>query len=161
EEQIVMSEDEIREDIKRKKMVLVAGTVGEDEHSVGLREIIDIKHGGIEKYGIEVHYLGTSVPVEKLVDAAIELKADGILASTIISHDDIHYKNMRRINELAIEKGVREKLLIMAGGTQVTPEVGVQNGMDAAFGRGTKGVNVATALVEGRRRLEEESGFSE
>jgi D-ornithine 4,5-aminomutase subunit beta len=156
-----MSEDEIREDIKRKKMVLVAGTVGEDEHSVGLREIIDIKHGGIEKYGIEVHYLGTSVPVEKLVDAAIELKADGILASTIISHDDIHYKNMRRINELAIEKGVREKLLIMAGGTQVTPEVGVQNGMDAAFGRGTKGVNVATALVEGRRRLEEESGFSE
>ncbi|MDR2834050.1 MAG: LuxR family transcriptional regulator, partial [Streptococcaceae bacterium] len=32
EEQIVMSEDEIREDIKRKKMVLVAGTVGEDEH---------------------------------------------------------------------------------------------------------------------------------
>ncbi len=45
-------------------MKVVAGTVGEDEHSVGLREIIDIKHGGIEKYGIESHYLGTSVPVE-------------------------------------------------------------------------------------------------
>lgn len=90
-------------------MVIVAGTVGEDEHSVGLREIIDIKHGGIEKYGMEVHYLGTSVPVEKLVDAAIELNADAILASTIISHDDIHYRNMKRIHELAIEKGIREK----------------------------------------------------
>ena len=67
-------------------------TVGEDEHSVGLREIIDIKHGGIEQYGIEVHYLGTSVPEEKLVDAAVELNAEIILASTIISHDDIHYK---------------------------------------------------------------------
>lgn len=73
----------------------MAATVGEDEHSVGLREVIDIKHGGIEKFGMEVEYLGTSVPCEKLVDAAIELNADVILASTIISHDDIHYKNMK------------------------------------------------------------------
>ena len=85
-------------------MRVVCGTVGDDEHSVGLREIINIKHGGIEKWGIEVNYLGTSVPVEKLVDAAVELDADAILASTIISHDNIHYKNMKRINELAIEK---------------------------------------------------------
>lgn len=157
EEPVVMSDDEIREDIKRKKMVLVAGTVGEDEHSVGLREIIDIKHGGIEKYGIEVHYLGTSVPVEKIVDAAIELNADGILASTIISHDDIHYKNMKRINDLAVEKGVRDNLMIMAGGTQVVPEIAVSKyNMDAAFGRGSNGQQVATALVEKRRKLERE-----
>lgn len=155
EEPIVMSDDEIREDIKRKKMVIVAGTVGEDEHSVGLREIIDIKHGGIERFGIEVHYLGTSVPVEKLVDAAIEMNADAILASTIISHDDIHYKNMQRINDLAIEKGIRDKIMIMAGGTQVIPEIAVKHGMDAAFGRGTNGSNVATALVERRREMED------
>ena len=79
-------------------MKIVAATVGEDEHSVGLREIIDIKHGGIERFGIECHYLGTSVPVEKLVDAAIELNADAILASTVISHDDVHYKNMKLIH---------------------------------------------------------------
>lgn len=155
EEPVVMSDDEIREDIKRKKMVIVAGTVGEDEHSVGLREIIDIKHGGIERFGIEVHYLGTSVPVEKLVDAAIEMNADAILASTIISHDDIHYKNMQRINDLAIEKGIRDKIMIMAGGTQVIPEIAVKHGMDAAFGRGTNGSNVATALVERRREMED------
>ena len=156
EEPKVMSDDEIREEVKRKKFVLVAGTIGEDEHSVGLREIIDIKHGGIEKYGMEVHYLGTSVPVEKIVDAAIELNADAILASTIISHDDIHYKNMKRINDLAVEKGIREKIMIMAGGTQVVPEVAVQNGMDAGFGRGSNGANVATALVEGRKKMERE-----
>lgn len=156
EEPKVMSDDEIREEIKRKKMVIVAGTVGEDEHSVGLREIIDIKHGGIEKYGVEVHYLGTSVPVEKLVDAAIELNADAILASTIISHDDIHYKNMKRINDLAIEKGIRDKVMIMAGGTQVVPEIAIQNGMDGGFGRGSTGANVATALVERRWEMEKE-----
>lgn len=97
-------------------MTIVAGTVGEDEHSVGLREIIDIKHGGIEKYGIKCIYLGTSVPISKLIDAAIETNADAILMSTIISHDDIHYKNMKKIHELAIEKGVRDKLIIIAGG---------------------------------------------
>ena len=49
---------------------VVAATVGEDEHSVGMREILDIKHGGIERYGFHCHYLGTSVPVERLLDAA-------------------------------------------------------------------------------------------
>lgn len=155
-EPVILSEDAIRADIEDQPMLIVCGTVGEDEHSVGLREIIDIKHGGIEKYGIKVHYMGTSVAVEKLVDAAIELNADAILASTIISHDDIHYKNMKRIHELTIEKGVRDKLTLIAGGTQVISELAVKNGMDAGFGRGTKGVHVATALVEKRRERRED-----
>ena len=134
-------------------MKVVAATVGEDEHSVGLREVIDIKHGGIEKWGIEVEYLGTSVPVEKLVDAAIEMKADCILASTIISHDDIHYKNMKKLHDYAIEKGIRDKIVICAGGTQVTPEIARKNGMDEGFGRGTKGVHVATAMVKRRNEI--------
>jgi len=154
EEPEMLSEDEIRADVQRKPMLLVAGTIGEDEHSVGLREIIDIKHGGIEKYGMKVEYLGTSVPVEKIVDAAIEMNADGIMASTIISHDDIHYKNMRRINDLCVEKGVRDKLVLVAGGTQVVPEIAVKHGMDAGFGRGSKGIQVATALVESRWEIE-------
>ena len=153
EEPKVLSDEEIREDIDAKPMKIVAATVGEDEHSVGLREIIDIKHGGIEKYGIECHYLGTSVPVEKLVDAAIELNADAILASTIISHDDIHYKNMKKLHEYCIEKGIRDKVMIACGGTQVTPEIAVEQGVDAGFGRNSKGINVATFLVEKRREM--------
>ncbi|MBQ9930877.1 MAG: cobalamin-dependent protein, partial [Firmicutes bacterium] len=128
-EPVLLSDDEIRADIEAYPMKVVCGTVGEDEHSVGLREIIDIKHGGIERFGIEVHYLGTSVPVEKLVDAAIELNAEVIMASTIISHDDIHYKNMKRIHELAVEKGIRDDVIIVAGGTQVIPENAVKQGI--------------------------------
>ncbi|NLW22076.1 MAG: LuxR family transcriptional regulator [Tissierellia bacterium] len=153
----VLTEDEIREEIKNNPMTIVAATVGEDEHSVGLREIIDIKHGGIEKYGIECNYLGTSVPVEKLVDAAIETNADAILASTIISHDDIHYKNMKRIHELCIEKGIRDKIILVAGGTQVSNELAVESGMDAGFGRGTNGDMVATFLVKKRREMKNEN----
>ncbi|MCF6465186.1 D-ornithine 4,5-aminomutase subunit OraE [Clostridium sp. Cult2] len=153
----ILTEDEIREDIQNNSMTIVAGTVGEDEHSVGLREIIDIKHGGIEKYGIESHYLGTSVPVEKLVDAAIEINADAILASTIISHDDIHYKNMKKMHELCIEKGIRDKIILIAGGTQVSRELAIKNGMDAGFGRGSNGAQVATFLVKKRREMNDEN----
>ena len=149
----VLSDAEIRADIDANPMKVVCATVGEDEHSVGLREIIDIKHGGIEKYGIEVHYLGTSCPVEKLVDAAVELNADAIMASTIISHDNIHYKNMKRIHELAVEKGIRDKVMIACGGTQVIPEEAVKQGVDAGFGRNSHGVDVATFLVERRREM--------
>lgn len=149
----IMDDDEIRDEFDKYPLKIVAGTVGEDEHSVGLREVIDIKHGGIEKYGCEVEYLGTSVPIEKLVDAAIEINADVILASTIISHDDIHYKNMKRIHEYAVEKGVRDRFIICAGGTQVTPEIARQNGMDEGFGRYDRGVTVATYLVKKKREL--------
>lgn len=153
EEPKVLTDEEIRADIEEKPMKIVSATVGEDEHSVGLREIIDIKHGGIEKYGIECHYLGTSVPVEKLVDATIELNADAILASTIISHDDIHYKNMKKLHDYCVEKGIRDKVMIACGGTQVTPEIAVEQGIDAGFGRNSKGIHVATFLVEKRREM--------
>jgi len=153
----ILTEDEIRAEIKANPMKIVAATVGEDEHSVGLREIIDIKHGGIEKYGIECHILGTSISIEKLVDAAIELNADAILSSTIISHDDIHYKNMKKLHEICIEKGVRDKIILIGGGTQVSNEHAIESGVDAGFGRGTKGEHVATFLVEKRRAMRDEN----
>ena len=147
-----LDDETLYKEFSEHPMVVVCGTVGEDEHSVGLREIINIKHGGIEKWGVKVNYLGTSVPVEKLVDAAIELNADAILASTIISHDNIHYKNMKRINDLAIEKGIRDKVIIAAGGTQVIPEDAVKTGIDAGFGRDSHGIDVATFLCEEAKR---------
>lgn len=148
-----LSDDEIRAFIKENPIKIVAATVGQDEHSVGLREVIDIKHGGIEKYGMDVEYLGTSCPIEKLVDAAIEINADAILASTIISHDEVHYKNMKRLHEYALEKGIRDKVILCAGGTQVTPEIAVKQGMDAGFSRHDRGVNVATFLVKAKKEM--------
>lgn len=152
----LLSDDALWAAIDARPIKVVAATVGEDEHSVGLREIIDIKHGGIEKWGIDVTYLGTSCPVEKLVDAAIEIGADAIIASTIISHDDIHYKNMAKLHNLCVEKGIRDKVKILCGGTQVVHELAVKSGVDAGFGRGTKGKHVATFLVQ--KIMEDEGG---
>ncbi|MDW5300413.1 MAG: D-ornithine 4,5-aminomutase subunit OraE [Sedimentibacter sp.] len=149
----VLSETEIRKDVSDKPMFVVAATVGEDEHSVGMKETLDIKHGGIEGLGIKYAYLGTSCPVEKLVDAAIETNADAILMSTIITHDDVHIKNMKKVSDLCIEKGIRDKVMIICGGTQVSNEIAIEAGLDAGFGRGTHGIDVASFLVKKRREM--------
>ena len=150
----ILSADEVRAFVKEHGLKVVGATVGEDEHSVGMREIIDIKHGGLEGFGVACEYLGTSVPVEKVLDAAIEHAADAVLISTIITHGDMHRQNMEKLADLAVEKGVRDKLLLIAGGTQVTSELARGWGMDAGFGRGTKGIDVASFMVKALRQRE-------
>lgn len=44
-------------------------------------------------------------------------------------------------------------MIVVCGGTQVTNELAVAEGMDAGFGRGTKGVNVASLLVKRHKEL--------
>jgi D-ornithine 4,5-aminomutase subunit beta len=141
---------EIEAFVRPRNLHVVAATVGEDEHSVGLQELLDIKHGGIERYGFRCHYLGTSVPLERLLDAAAAHGAAVVLISTIVTHREVHRAQMRRLHELAVARGVRERLILVAGGTQVTDALARECGLDAGFGRGAKGQDVATFLV---RRL--------
>jgi D-ornithine 4,5-aminomutase subunit beta len=148
EKEVILEEDVLRDAVKKVGLTVVAGTVGEDEHSVGLREILDIKHGGIEKYGVKYHYLGTSVPVSKLVDAAIETGSHAILISTIISHNDIHRAQMKKLADLCGERGIRDHIILIAGGTQVSTDMAAETGLDATFGRGTKGIHVVNAMVK-------------
>lgn len=149
----VITADEVRADILAQPLRVVAATIGEDEHSVGLREIIDIKHGGLEKYGVDCVYLGTSISVEKMIDAAIETEADAILISTIITHAGVHRMGMSRLDQLAREKGIRERIILVGGGTQITNDIAKACGIDAGFGRGTTGLDVAGFLVRRRREI--------
>lgn len=55
-----------------------------------------------------------------------------------------------------IEKGVRDKLILIAGGTQVVNETAVESGMDAGFGRGSHGIDVASFLIKRRREMRED-----
>jgi D-ornithine 4,5-aminomutase subunit beta len=60
---------------------------------------------------------------------------------------------MRRLSALAQERGLRSRLLLVAGGGQVTDELARECGMDAGFGRGTRGRDVASFLVRALRVL--------
>ncbi len=144
-----LDEEEINESVKKSGDIkIVAGTMGNDEHSAGLREIIDIKHGGLEKFGFICENIGTSVSPDKLIDAGIEFGAKVLLASTIISHGDVHRANLVKINELCIEKGVRDKFIILGGGPQITQELAEECDIDGGFGRRTKGIDVASVIVK-------------
>ena len=152
-----LADSELESWVRPRDIHVVAATVGEDEHSVGLREILDIKHGGIEKYGFHCHYLGTSVPLERVLEAAEAMGTRAVLISTIVTHAGIHTQNMARLHELAAERGLRDRLILIVGGTQVTDELARECGLDAGFGRGTTGRDVASFLVE-RMRAGERGG---
>ncbi len=150
-----LSHAEIEAFVRPRNLHVVAATVGEDEHSVGLQEILDLKHGGIERYGFRCHYLGTSVSLERLLEAAAEQQARVVLISTIVTHHDVHRRNMERLHRLAVERGVRDALLLIGGGTQVTDALARACGLDAGFGRGATGQDVASFVV---RRMREAEG---
>jgi D-ornithine 4,5-aminomutase subunit beta len=149
-----LSDGEIEAWARPRHLHVVAATVGEDEHSVGIREILDIKHGGIEKYGFHCHFIGTSAALEQVLDAAVEKSAQVILISTIVTHAEVHKQQMRRLDALARQRGLRQRLVLIAGGTQITDEIARQCGMDAGFGRGTKGRDVGSFIVRRLRQLE-------
>jgi D-ornithine 4,5-aminomutase subunit beta len=142
-----LSEGEIETWVRPRDIHVVAATVGEDEHSVGLHEILDIKHGGIEKYGFVCHDLGTSVSIERVVDMTENLNARAILISTIVTHADVHKQHMRQLDKLVKIRGLREQIVLVAGGTQVTDKMARECGMDAGFGHGTTGHDVASFLM--------------
>lgn len=87
------------------------------------------------------------MPVSKVLDAAQETGAKAALISTIISHNDIHRVNMQRLHDLAVERGIRDGIILIAGGTQVNDAMAVECGMDVGFGRGAKGRHVAIFIV--------------
>jgi D-ornithine 4,5-aminomutase subunit beta len=155
EAEALLSEAEIENWCQGHVNHVVAATVGEDEHSVGLHEILDIKHGGIEKYGFRCHTLGTSVALERLLDEAEALGARVVLISTIVTHGGVHERNMRALHELAMRRGLRDRLVLVAGGTLVTGELARTCGMDAGFGRGATGHDVASFLVRRLRAMED------
>jgi D-ornithine 4,5-aminomutase subunit beta len=151
-----LADAEIEAWVRPRGIHIVAATVGEDEHSVGIREILDIKHGGIEKYGFHCHFMGTSATYERLLDEVEHRGASAVMISTIITHADVHRRHIRRLHELALERGLRQRLVLIAGGTQVTDELARACGADAGFGRGTTGRDVASFLVRKLRERQPE-----
>jgi D-ornithine 4,5-aminomutase subunit beta len=44
-------------------------------------------------------------------------------------------------------------LILIAGGTQVTPEIARKNKMDQGFGRGTSGLHIASFMIKCHKAL--------
>jgi beta-lysine 5,6-aminomutase beta subunit len=150
-----MSRDEVnafvREKIGRPVVVLGACT-GTDAHTVGIDAIINLKgidgEKGLEAYPEFVaHNLGSQIANEDLVARAIELKADALLVSQIVTQKDSHKVTLAQLIDLLEAEGLRDKLIVVAGGPRIGHELALELGYDAGFGAGTKANDVASFVV--------------
>ena len=144
--------DYIKENVGRE-LVVVGACTGTDAHTVGLDAIMNMKgyagEYGLERYPqIEAHNLGSQVPNEELIAQAVELDADAILVSQVVTQKDIHIENMTEFIELIEAEGLREEMLVVAGGPRVNHELATEVGFDAGFGDGTLPPEVATYIAK-------------
>lgn len=150
----------IRERIGRKVVVLGACT-GTDAHTVGIDAIMNMKgykgEYGLERYPeIEAHNLGSQVPNEELVAKALELNADALLVSQVVTQKGVHITNLTELVELVEAEGLRDRLILVCGGPRIHHELALELGYDAGFGPGTLPPEVASFIVqELARRLEQ------
>lgn len=146
------TEEYIAENIKRD-VVIVGASTGTDAHTVGIDAIMNMKgyagHYGLERYkGIEAFNLGSQVPNEEFIKKAIELKADALLVSQTVTQKDVHIKNLTNLIELLEAEGLRDKMIVIAGGPRITNELAKELGYDAGFGPGKYADDVATFIVK-------------
>lgn len=142
----------IKEKIGRP-IVIIGASTGTDAHTVGIDAIMNMKgyagHFGLERYEmIEAYNLGSQVENEEFIRHAVEKKADILLVSQTVTQKDVHIHNMTHLVELLEAEGLRDKVILIAGGPRVNNELAKELGYDAGFGPGQFADDVATYAVE-------------
>lgn len=136
-----------------REIIFVGASTGTDAHTVGIDAIMNMKgyagHYGLERYaGIGAHNLGSQVLNEEFVKKAIDMKADILLVSQTVTQKDVHLKNLVELVELLEAEGLRDKIILIAGGARITHELAKELGYDAGFGPGSFAEDVATFAIE-------------
>jgi beta-lysine 5,6-aminomutase beta subunit len=142
----------VREKLGRT-ITVVGACTGTDAHTVGLDAILNMKgfHGdyGLERYSeFIVHNMGSQVANEALVDKARETRADAVLVSQVVTQKDVHLRNLTHLVDLLEAEGLRDRLVLIAGGPRITHELAVELGYNAGFGPGTVPSEVAAFIVQ-------------
>ena len=99
------------EEVSKGKVVIA--TIEGDIHSIG-KTIVGTM---LRAYGYEVYDLGADVPAEKIVDIAIEKKADIIGVSALLTTTMFGQK---KIIEILKERNMLDRFKVILGGAPVT-----------------------------------------
>jgi beta-lysine 5,6-aminomutase beta subunit len=142
----------IRERIGRKVVVIGACT-GTDAHTVGIDAIMNMKgyngEYGLERYPeIDAYNLGSQVPNEEMLAKALELNADALLVSQVVTQKGVHIANLTELVEMAEAEGIRGRLILVCGGPRINHEMALELGYDAGFGPGSLAPDVASFVVQ-------------
>ena len=120
---------------------VVIGTVKGDLHDIG-KNLVKLM---LESKGFEVIDAGVDVSAEQFVEKAIEADADIISCSALLTTTMLE---MRRVVEVAEEKGVRDRIKIMIGGAPVTQKYCTEIGADGYTSDAVSAAEMALDLVK-------------
>lgn len=145
--------DQYIEDHFGRKLNIIGACIESDAHTVGIDAIMNMKgyngHKGLESYhGVNAVNLGAQVSSDEFVAKAIELKADALLVSQIVTQKNVHLANLTRLTDILEAEGIRDKVVLVVGGPRISHELAKELGYDAGFGPGTYAEDVASFVVQ-------------
>lgn len=136
-----------------REVVVVGACIESDAHTVGIDAILNMKgyngHKGLESYhGFRVYNMGAQVPCEELIRKAVEVNADAILVSQVVTQKNIHIQQLTKLIDLLEAEGLRDRFILAVGGPRISHELAKELGYDAGFGPGTYAEDVASFIVD-------------
>ena len=119
---------------------IVIGVVEGDTHDIG-KNLVKIM---LETAGFEMHDLGRDVALDDFVQAAIDLDADMICMSTLMTTT---MDGMREVIEKMKEAGIRDRVKVMVGGSPVSRKFADEIGAEGYSVNAVEAVKVAKQLL--------------
>ena len=124
----------------QKKGKLLIATVEGDVHDIGKGIVISL----LKTQGIEVCDLGRDVPVDAIIEKAVELDVDIIGTSALLTTT---LPEQKKLEEELRSRGLRDRFKTMIGGAPATQRWADRIGADAYGEDAAEAVNKALALL--------------
>ena len=128
------------EENKGKKLKIVIGVVEGDTHDIG-KNLVKIM---LDTAGFEMYDLGRDVPLDNFVDKAIEVGASLICMSTLMTTT---MDGMRIVIEKLKERGIRDNIKVMIGGSPISQKYANEIGADGYSANAVGAVKLAKRLA--------------
>ncbi len=128
------------EENKGEKPKIVIGVVEGDTHDIG-KNLVKIM---LDTAGFEMYDLGRDVPLDNFVDKAIEVGASLICMSTLMTTT---MDGMRIVIEKLKEKGIRNNVKVMVGGSPISQKYANEIGADGYSANAVGAVKLAKRLA--------------
>jgi beta-lysine 5,6-aminomutase beta subunit len=136
-----------------RKVVVLGACIGSDAHTVGIDAIFNMKgylgHYGLERYPtMKAINLRAQVDTKDLVKRIVEMQADAVLISRVVTQRDEHIMELKKfLEDLKAAEGVPPHLIKICGGPRLTHKTAAEIGYDAGFGPGTLPSQVASYIA--------------
>lgn len=123
-----------------EKPKAVIGVVEGDTHDIG-KNLVKIM---MDTAGFEMYDLGRDVPLDEFVDKAMEVNASLVCMSTLMTTTMV---GMKTVIEKLQERGIRDKVKVMIGGSPISQKYADEIGADGYSTNAVEAVKLAKRLL--------------